>query len=357
MPEISTLTFIWPRLLWLMVLVPCLLVAYLWIMRPRITVPAPWMDGQASTTAVQSFAASASRYAGGLLMLAGLCLLLAGIARPQAVLMLPSRMDTVMLAVDTSGSMRATDVKPSRIEAAQDALRRFIEAQPHQVKVGIVTFSATAAVAQPPTTQRDELFKAISDLQMQPGSAVGSAILIALAQLVPGSGIDVNQILSDAERAQPKDRGRALTPQQEESGKTRAEPGSNKAAAIILITDGQGNLGPDPLKMAQLAAEHGVKVHTVGVGTPEGVVIRAQGVSQRVRLDETALKKIAELTLGDYYRASSATDLRKVYDQLGLTVRMQKHQTTEISAIFIALGMLLTLGGAMLTFYRSGRII
>ena len=357
MPELSTLTFIWPRLLWLLVLVPCLLVAYLWLMRPRRSAAAPWMDAQAGTTPARPYAGSASRYAGGLLMLAGLCFLLTGLARPQAVLMLPSRMDTVMLAVDTSGSMRANDVKPSRIEAAQESLRRFIEAQPPQVKVGIVTFSATAAVAQPPTTQRDELLKAITDLQMQPGSAVGSAILIALAQLVPGSGIDVNQILSDAERAQPKDRGRALTPTQEEPGKTRAEPGSNKAAAIILITDGQGNLGPDPLKMAQLAAEHGVKVHTVGVGTPEGVVIRAQGVSQRVRLDETALKKIAELTLGDYYRASSATDLRKVYDQLGLTIRMQKHQTTEISAIFLAIGMLLALSGAILTFYRSGRII
>ena len=109
--------------------------------------------------------------------------------------------------------------------------------------------------------------------------------------------------------------------------------------------------------MAQLAAEHGVKVHTVGVGTTEGIVIRAQGVSQRVKLDETALKKIAELTLGDYYRATSATDLNKVYDQLGLTIRMQKHQTTEISAILIALGMLLAICGAALTFYRSGRIV
>lgn len=116
MPEISTLDLYLAPSALATVLVPCLLVAYLWIMRPRITVPAPWMDGQASTTAVQSFAASTSRYAGGLLMLAGLCLLLAGIARPQAVLMLPSRMDTVMLAVDTSGSMRATDVKPSALK-------------------------------------------------------------------------------------------------------------------------------------------------------------------------------------------------------------------------------------------------
>ena len=357
MPELSTLTFIWPRLLWLLALAPFLLAGYLWLARPRKLGPAPWMDAQSGATPAQQREGTPSRYGGGLLVLAGLCLLLIGIARPQAVLMLPSRMDTVMLAVDTSGSMRATDVKPSRIEAAQEALRRFIEAQPPQVKVGVVTFSATASVAQPPTTSRDELFKSIESLQMQPGSAVGSAILIALTQLVPGSGIDVNQILTDAERPPPKDKGRALTPPEEAPGKTRAEPGSNKAAAIILITDGQGNLGPDPLKMAQLAAEHGVKVHTVGVGTTEGIVIRAQGVSQRVKLDETALKKIAELTLGDYYRATSATDLNKVYDQLGLTIRMQKHQTTEISAIFIALGMLLAICGAALTFYRSGRIV
>ena len=357
MPELSTLTFIWPRLLWLLVLVPCLLVAFLWLSRPRQAGPVPWMDAQAGSGPARRQAGAGRHNTGALLILAGLCLLLTGIARPQAVLLLPSRMDTVMLAVDTSGSMRATDVKPSRIEAAQEALRRFIEAQPQQVKVGVVTFSATASVAQPPTTSRDDLSKALENLQMQPGSAVGSAILIALAQLVPGSGIDVNQILSDAERPPPKDKGRALTPPEVDAGKTRAEPGSNKAAAIILITDGQGNLGPDPLKMAQLAAEHGVKVHTVGVGTTEGIVIRAQGVSQRVKLDETVLKKIAELTLGDYYRATSATDLQKVYDQLGLTIRMQKHQTTEISAILIALGMLLALCGAALTLYRSGRII
>lgn len=357
MPEFSTVTFIWPRLLWLLILAPCLLAAFIWFARPRKPGPTPWMDTAQAGQPAQRQVGVLQRYAGGLLLLAGLCLLMTGMARPQAVLMLPSRMDTVMLAVDTSGSMRATDVKPSRIEAAQEALRRFIEAQPQQVKVGVVTFAATASVAQQPTTSRDELFRAIDDLQMQPGSAVGSAILIALTQLVPGAGIDVNQILSDAERPPPKDKGRALTPAEEDPGKTRAEPGSNKAAAIILITDGQGNLGPDPLKMAQLAAEHGVKVHTVGVGTPEGVVIRAQGVSQRVKLDETALKKIAEMTLGDYYRATSATDLRKVYDQLGMTIRMQKHQTTEVSALFIALGMLLVLGGSALTFYRSGRII
>ena len=317
----------------------------------------PWMDAPPGASAAQKRVGATSRYAGGLLVLAGWCLLLIGVARPQAVLMLPSRMDTVMLAVDTSGSMRAADVKPSRIEAAQEALRRFIEAQPPQVKVGVVTFSATASVAQPPTTSRDDLFKSIESLQMQPGSAVGSAILIALAQLVPGSGIDVNQILSDAESPPARDKGRALNAPEADLGKTRAEPGSNKAAAIILVTDGQGNLGPDPLKMAQLAAEHGVKVHTVGVGTTEGTVIRAQGVSQRVRLDETTLKKIAELTLGDYYRATSATDLNKIYDQLGLTIRMQKHQTTEITALFIALGMLLAICGAALTIYRNGRIV
>ena len=167
MPEFSTLTFIWPRLLWLLALAPFLLAAYLWLARPRAAGPMPWMDAPPGASAAQKRVGATSRYAGGLLVLAGWCLLLIGVARPQAVLMLPSRMDTVMLAVDTSGSMRAADVKPSRIEAAQEALRRFIEAQPPQVKVGVVTFSATASVAQPPTTSRDDLFKSIESLPRQ----------------------------------------------------------------------------------------------------------------------------------------------------------------------------------------------
>jgi len=287
----------------------------------------------------------------------GLAAALLALARPQAVLLLPSRLDTVMLAIDTSGSMRATDVLPSRLEAAQAAVRTFIEEQPVQVKVGIVTLSGTASVAQAPTTQRDELFRAIENLPLQRGSALGSGIVVALANLLPGSGIDPEKIIMEADGPPKPDTGRALVAPGQASNQVNLSPGSNKAMAIVLITDGQSNMGPDVMKMAQLAADHGVRIYTVGVGTPEGVVLRAQGMSMRVRLDETVLKKVAEVTEGNYYRASDAQQLLEVYRQLGTTIRLEKHQLTEVTAVLLALAMLLVLCGSLINLRRHARVL
>ena len=287
----------------------------------------------------------------------GLAAGLLALARPQAVLLLPSRLDTVMLAIDTSGSMRATDVLPSRLEAAQAAVRTFIEEQPVQVKVGIVTLSGTASVAQAPTTQRDELFRAIENMPLQRGSALGSGIVVALANLLPGSGIDPEKIIMEADGPPKPDTGRALVAPGQPSNQVNLTPGSNKAMAIVLITDGQSNMGPDVIKMAQLAADHGVRVYTVGVGTPEGVVLRAQGMSMRVRLDETVLKKVAEITEGNYYRAIDAQQLLEVYRQLGTTIRLEKHQLTEVTAVMLALAMLLVLCGSLINLRRHARVL
>ena len=109
--------------------------------------------------------------------------------------------------------------------------------------------------------------------------------------------------------------------------------------------------------MAQLAADHGVRVYTVGVGTPEGVVLKAQGVSMRVKLDETALKKIADITLADYYRATNASDLKKVYAALATTIRLEKHQSTEVTALFLALGALLILLAGLLSLRSDARVL
>jgi Ca-activated chloride channel family protein len=141
------------------------------------------------------------------------------------------------------------------------------------------------------------------------------------------------------------------------STQIKLDPGSNKALAIVLISDGQSNMGPDVLKMAQLAADHGVRVYTVGVGTPEGVVLKAQGLSMRVKLDESVLKKIADITLGDYYRATNANDLKKVYAALATTIRLEKHQSTEVTALFLATGMLLMLLAGLMSLYREGRVL
>lgn len=335
MLSLNSVTLLWPSLLWVFAGLPFLIGAYLWLCRGQ-----KW-----------------SRHGYALLMLCGISLVMFSLARPRAVLLLPGRLDTVMLALDTSGSMRATDVQPSRIEAAQAAVRTFIAEQPSQVKVGIVTVASTAAVAQAPTVNRDELYRAIETLPLQTGSALGSGILVALAQLLPGSGIEVEKILTEADRPPPKDTGKPLGEAGKGSNQVKLEPGSNKALAIVLISDGQSNMGPDVLKMAQLAADHGVRVYTVGVGTPEGIVLKAQGLSMRVKLDEVALKKIAELTMADYYRATNASDLKKVYEALATTIRLEKHQSTEVTAFFLALGALVLMLAGLLSLQRDGRVL
>ena len=335
MLSLNSVTLLWPTLLWAFAGLPFLIGAYLWLCRGQ-----KW-----------------SRHGYALLMLCGISLVMFSLARPRAVLLLPGRLDTVMLALDTSGSMRATDVQPSRIEAAQAAVRTFIAEQPSQVKVGIVTVASTAAVAQAPTVNRDELYRAIETLPLQTGSALGSGILVALAQLLPGSGIEVEKILTEADRPPPKDTGKPLGETGKGSNQVKLEPGSNKALAIVLISDGQSNMGPDVLKMAQLAADHGVRVYTVGVGTPEGIVLKAQGLSMRVKLDEVALKKIAELTMADYYRATNASDLKKVYEALATTIRLEKHQSTEVTALFLALGALVLMLAGLLSLQRDGRVL
>lgn len=375
-----SLNFVWPILLWLLVLVPLagLGLALIGWRRSRHLVRYPGMI--APELRSRGMIGFTRRHIPSLIALVGLALLIAAIARPRAMLMMPTAVESVILAIDTSGSMRAADVKPSRIEAAQAAARNFVEGMPDRLRVGVVSISGTAAVAQSPTTERDELYRAIEGLQLQRGSAIGSGILVSLAELMPGAGIDVQKILNEASGDAPRTGpsgvplhgpgGRdgspggatgaqgAGTDGPSSASKPRdpVEPGSNRSTAIILLTDGQGNTGPDTVKMAELAAQHGVRIFTVGLGTPEGVTLNAQGMAMRVRLDEESLKRIADITLGDYVRASSDTDLRRIYRELSSRLTMERRQMTEVTAIFALLGCVFVIAAAAASLLRSGRI-
>lgn len=368
-----TLSFLWPAMLWLLVIVP--IAAFVMMLmrsrRARTHVRYPGMvpDSQRGV----GWMAITFRYGPGLLALAGLALLMLAVARPRAMLLMPTAVESVVLAIDTSGSMRAADVKPSRIEAAQAAARSFVDDMPSRLRTGVVTISGTAAVAQSPTTERDDLYRAIDTLQLQRGSAIGSGILVSLAELLPGAGIDVQKILNEAsgESARP---GQAGTPLRNPSARdgsgsssgpdaqksagqgAPAEPGSNRSAAIILLSDGQGNTGPDTFKMADLAARHGVRIFTVGIGTPEGITLSAHGMSMRVRLDEDALKRVADITHGEYFRASDALDLRRIYKELGSRLTLERRQLTEVTSIFAMLGCFFVIAAAGASLSRTGRI-
>ena len=293
-----------------------------------------------------------------LLFLAAQAVMIAAIARPAAVITLPSQHETVILAMDTSGSMRATDVDPSRIAAAQAAARAFVADQPRHTRIGVVAFAGTASVVQAPTQNREEILAAIDRFQLQRATAIGSGILVSLKTIFPDAEFDLRSWNPRADSM--RDPGRGVLPDQAGDPKKQVfkpvAPGSYTSAVIILLTDGQSNVGPNPIEAARMAADRGVRIFTVGVGTAEGWVLHFEGWSMRVRLDEEALKTIADVTRGEYFFASTATDLKKIYQALTARLVLETKET-EITALFSAAAAVLASLAALLSLLWFNRIL
>jgi Ca-activated chloride channel homolog len=332
-PDLSSIYFLWPLMLWACALVPALALVY--SLKTRKGPP--------------------------LVLGLGLLLLCMSLARPQTVLMTPVRDATVMLVMDTSGSMRAKDLQPSRIEVAQKAAQQFIEDKPRRLRVGLVTVAGTAALAQAPTEDRDALLKAIEYLPLQYGSALGTGILVSLEALLPGAGIDAQKIINEsAETGGAKNQansGQSLDDQKAAAHAASPSTGQGRQMAIVLISDGQSNMGPELKQMADLAATHQVKIYTVGIGTTEGDVVQMQGRSMRVKLEDETLKKVSAITQGEYFKADSAQALKSIYNQLGHRLRFEKRAMSEITAHVAILGLLLVLASVARSFVRMGKII
>lgn len=341
------LNFIWPTMLWLLLAVPLLVGGYLWLLGRRKRTALRYANLALVKQAMGKSAAWRRHVPPALLLLAVIVLLLAA-ARPAAVITLPSQQETIVLAMDVSGSMRAADVQPNRLVASQVAAKAFVAELPRNVRVAVVQFAGTAAVVQPPTNSRDDVYAAIDRFQLQRGTATGSGIVLSLATIFPEAGIDLSQITGQ----------KAMPPGPNDKPKpefTPVEPGSYSSAAIIMLTDGQRTTGPDPLDAAKMAAERGVRVYTVGIGTKDGETIGFEGWSMRVRLDEDALKAVANLTRADYFYAGTAEDLKKVYQSLSTRLVVEKKET-EISALFAVFGALLVAAAAALSVAWFGRV-
>jgi Ca-activated chloride channel family protein len=347
------MTFIWPDLLWLLAALPALIAAYLLLLRRKKKFALRYANLSLVKEAM-GVGRGFRRHIPPLLFLLGLTILIFSLARPSAVVTLPSHRETVILAMDISGSMRAADIEPSRIAAAQAAAKTFIADQPRSTRIAVVTFAGTAAVAQTPTDNHEDLLTAIDRFQLQRGTAVGSGILVSLKIIFPDVTFDLrsNNPRGDSSRGAPLD-------QLNEPAKPAFKPvpaGSYRSAVIVLLTDGQANTGPDPIESARMAAERGVRIYTVGFGKPEGENLRFEGWSMRVRLNEEALKKIAELTQGEYYYAGTAADLKKVYQTLSASLVLESKET-EITALFSAAAGLLMLLAALLSVLWYSRIL
>jgi Ca-activated chloride channel family protein len=220
----------------------------------------------------------------------------------------------------------------------------------------VVSFAGTAAVVQPPTRNREDLIAAIDRFQLQRGTAVGSGILVSLKALIPEVEFDLQ---SDNPRVTKKEGARSLDqqPVKKPAGEAKpVKPGSYTSGVIILLTDGQTTTGPDPVESARLAAERGVRVFTVGVGTVNGEILGEEGWSMRVRLDEDALKEIAKVTDARYFYAGSANDLNQIYKSLNSRFVLEK-KSTEITALFAGAAALLAMLSAVLSMLWFNRVL
>jgi Ca-activated chloride channel family protein len=264
--------------------------------------------------------------------------------------MLPSQRGTVLLAMDVSGSMRAADVDPDRITASQEAAKAFVSSQPRTTRVGIVAFAGTAMLVQPPTLEREEVIAAIDRFQLQRGTNIGAGILVALQTIFPDASFDLGpRFFNEGQRGAPL--GEAAPP---ESSFAPVEPGSHTSAVIVLLTDGQATTGPNPIDVARMAADRGVRVYTVGFGSRAGETVGFGGMSMRVQLDEETLRQVAEITRAQYFHAATSTDLHDIYGSLTSQFMLEREET-EITAFFAAAAgvlMLLSAGLSMLWFSR-----
>ena len=345
--------FLWPEMLLLLVTVPVLVAAYFWLLRRKREAALRYARLSLVKEAM-GLRQTLRRHVPALLLLIALTALIIAIARPAAIVTLPAQHQTVVLAIDVSGSMRATDVEPNRLAAAQAAAKAFVAEQPSSVRIGVVSFAGNASVVQTPTHNREDITAAIDRLHLQRATAIGSGIIVSLATIFPDAGIDVSALTYGrySPRGAPLDQARNV----EKPEFKPVAPGSYPSAAIILLTDGQRTTGPDSLDAARMAADRGVRVFTVGIGTKAGETLGFEGWSMRVRLDEETLKEIARITRGEYFYAGTATDLRKVYQSLNSRLVLEKKEA-EITALFSAAAALLALGSALLPLLWFNRIL
>ena len=335
------MSFIWPTLLLMLLLVPVLVLLYLQIQRRRRKLAARY-GTLGLVHDARGRGLGLRRHIPAMIFLAGIAILLFSLARPQATVNVPKIEGTVMLTFDVSGSMAATDFEPTRMEAAKAAAHQFVDNQPSSVSIGVVVFSDGGISVQPPTDNREETFDTINRLVPRRGTSIGNGILVALNTIVVDAGdppiLNTNNFATDP----------AVTP-------VPAPQGWYPSAVIVLLTDGENNQEPDPLMAADLAADLGVRVYTVGIGSPEGTNIEVEGFTVHTALDEPMLQYIAATTGGAYYYAGNEEQLRRIYNDLEPKLSI-KPEDIEMTSVFAGLGMIVFLIGGLLSLLWFGHV-
>jgi Ca-activated chloride channel family protein len=354
---------LWPGLLPLFLLVPILILLYWWILRRRRRFAVRYSSLSLIREALPD-RARWRRHLPAALFLVGLTSLIAALTRPAAQVLVPLSRTTIILAIDVSRSMCASDVPPNRLTVAQEAASKFVEQQADDTRIGIVAFADFAEVIVPPTNDKQKLIDALASLTTSLGTAIGNATL---------KGLDAIASVNPAVAPSGVNLGG-------QSGGTPA--GSDyQPDIIVLLTDGANTRGPSPVDAAQQAADRHVRVYTIGFGTTDFspmVCTSAQlgsdifggfqggfgqggfdprggfgggrgGRGNYLLLDEPTLQAVADTTGGAYFRAENADQLLQVFQDLPKQIALQK-EDIEISVAFLALGalfMLLAVGLSM----------
>ncbi|MBC8078386.1 MAG: VWA domain-containing protein [Chloroflexales bacterium] len=332
------MNLLWPGFLILLGVLPLLVAGYVWMLRRRRRFAVRYSSLSLVRAALPRYS-RLRRHGPFALFLLALGSLVIALGRPVASVVVPSGQTTVVLTLDVSRSMLATDIPPSRFEAAITAALSFIQSQRANTQIGLVAFAGFAEMIQPPTTDQEALQDAVESLTTGRGTAMGSGILEALdviAQIDPNVAPSVSDSMP----------GVAPAP---------VPAGTYAPSVIVVLTDGVTTTGPEPLDAAQQAADRGVRVYTIGFGTENGSAGGQFGgqpngqqggndpfAGGRFRrgIDEATLKEVAAMTGGDYYAAESADQLLEVFQQLPTTL-ITKRETTEISVVFAGIGALL----------------
>ena len=357
------MTVLSPWLLLLLLLIPLLLAAYIWMLRRRRKFTVRY----SSLSLIREALPKRSRWRRHLpfaLLLLGLAGMLTAVARPVALVEVPLSRTTIILAIDVSRSMCASDVEPNRLTVAQEAALAFIEDQADGTQIGVVAFADFAELVVPPTTDKDVLSEAVANMTTALGTAIGSATLKSIDAIAEvNTAVAPSGVNLQLDENEPESEG----------GLTGLDAGY-QPDIIVLLTDGANSRGPLPVDAAQQAADRGIRIYTIGFGTSnpgQMVCTQAQlggemfggfggfgtgsftgGGSFRrfLIIDEDTLQAVADITGGDYYRAESADQLYEVFLDLPTHIVLQK-ETIEISVFFAALGALLATAAVALSLW------
>ncbi len=334
------MSFVWTFMLWSLILVPVLILLYLRMQRRRAQIALRYgslgLVQQASGRGV-----GVRRHIPAILFLVGLIVLFVALARPQMVVGLPKVEGIIILAFDVSGSMAAEDFIPNRLEVAKELAIEFVERQPSSVKIGVVAFSESGLSVQLPSADQTAIIDAINRLRPQRGTSLANGIVASLNTIANLTGQEPIVGFEGADVPAPLNG----TP----------DVSTDQSSAIILLTDGENNMNPNPLEAALLAAERGVRIHTIAVGSREGIELTVNGFTVFTKVDEEMLKQVSEITQGTYYIAAANEGVEEVYKSIEPRLKVEE-EPQEVTAVFAGISILILLIGGLLSLLWFSRV-